>query len=282
MTRFHGYLRLRAYLSRLHIFRRLHSSRFVPVRNFLQGLDRRVLRFFPPDVRLRHEFNLWAEKGLGKSMELDHMWFTERALSRMSICSDDRILDLGCGEGWACRLMAARLGDVGAVVGLDVADEMVRRARIESGQFTKVTFLCGSAEHIPCRDKVFTKVLSVSAFYYFDHQERVLKELLRVVAPAGRLFLLIALYKGLPDWLASAHGLRVPVHVRSADEYKSMLRAAGWMDVQAQELVRERQPGSKTSAHNRALLITAQRPSLESASETGHVHRAHQGRRLSA
>jgi SAM-dependent methyltransferase len=128
-----------------------------------------------------------------------------------------------------------------------------------------VTFLCGSAEHIPCRDKVFTKVLSVSAFYYFDHQEEVLKELLRVVAPAGQLFLLIGLYKDLPNWLATARGLRVPVHVRSAEEYKCMLRAAGWIHVQAQELVRERQPGSETSDHNRALLISAQRPALEGA-----------------
>jgi ubiquinone/menaquinone biosynthesis C-methylase UbiE len=78
---------------------------------------------------LRHEFNLWAEKGLGEGMELDHTWFTETALSRMSISSADRILDLGCGEGWACRLVATRLGDLCALVGLDVADEMVRRAR---------------------------------------------------------------------------------------------------------------------------------------------------------
>jgi arsenite methyltransferase len=262
---FHGYLRLRRYLSRLHILRWLHSSRFVPVGNLLLRLDRRLLRFFPPDVRLRHEFNLWAEKGLGESMEVDHLWFTERTLSRMGISSADRILDLGCGEGWACRLIAARLGDLCPVVGLDVADEMVRRARTKSSQFTKVSFLCGSAEHIPCREKVFTKVLSVSAFYYFEHQERVLRELLRVVVPAGQLFLLIALYKDLPNWHDSARGLRVPVHVRSADEYTSMLRAAGWMDVQAQELVRERHPSSKTGGHNRALLISAQRSALESA-----------------
>jgi len=259
------YLQLRACLSRLHILRRLRSSRLAPIGNYLQGLDRRLLRSFPPDVRLRNEFNLWAEKRLGESMESDHLWFTERTLNQMSISSADRILDLGCGEGWACRLMAARSDGPCAVVGLDIADEMVRRARAKSSQLAKVTFLCSSAERIPCRDRAFTKVLSVSAFYYFDHQEEVLKELLRVLEPAGQLFLLIALYKDLPDWLESARGLRVPVHAHSAEEYESMLRAAGWIGVQAQELVREGQPDSQDGGHNRALLISAQKPPIESA-----------------
>jgi SAM-dependent methyltransferase len=263
MIHIHSYIRLRKYLSRLHITRWLLG--FVPVRNFLSGLDRAWLRSYPPDVQLRHEFNLWAQNGSGERMELDHMWFTEIALGRMSLSPADRILDLGCGEGWGCRLMAARLSDLDLVVGLDISDEMVRRARKKIGQFEKVVFLCGSAEHIPCRDQAFTKVLSVSAFYYFAHQERVLKELFRVVAPEGQLFILVGLYKGIPNWLASSRGLEVPVHVHSADEYKSMLRAAGWLNVQTQEVVQEYRPGPKAGGHDRALLISARRPALDSA-----------------
>jgi ubiquinone/menaquinone biosynthesis C-methylase UbiE len=263
MIRVHGYLRLRNYLSRLHITRWLLG--FVLVQKFLGALDRGMLWLYPPDVRLRHEFNHWAEEGLGEGMELDHRWFTERALNNMSLSSADRILDLGCGDGWACRLMATRLGNPCRVVGLDVSDEMVRRARTKSSRFEKVAFLCGSAEHIPCRDKVFTKVLSVSAFYYFAHQERVLKELFRVVAPEGQVFILVGLYKGLPNWLALTRELSVPVHVRSADEYKSMFRAAGWLNVQTQELVQECHSAHQPGGHDRALLISARRPVLDSA-----------------
>ena len=63
--------------------------------------------------------------------------------------------------------MAERLGRLGRVVGLDISDEMVRRARIKSTNIHNLAFLCGSAEHIPCENEVFTKVLSISAFYYF-------------------------------------------------------------------------------------------------------------------
>lgn len=67
---------------------------------------------------------------------------------------------------------------------------MVRRARIKSANIENLAFLCGSAEHIPCGDQVFTKVLSASAFYYFEHQEKVLTELFHVVATEGQLSLL--------------------------------------------------------------------------------------------
>jgi SAM-dependent methyltransferase len=254
------YLRLRDSLSRLPIPRMLLTSSRIPVaRNLLLELDQTFLRLFTPDTLLRREFNRWAEMGLGESMERDHKWVAERTIPKMGIASGDRVLDLGCGDGWTCRLMAERLGRLGRVVGLDISDEMVHRARIKSRNLDNLTFLCGSAEHIPCGDEVFTKVLSISAFYYFHHQETVLKELFRVVAPEGRLFLLTCIYKELPGWLSSVRGIRVPVQVRSADEYKSILQAAGWRDVRTEELLRGTEPAHNRGRHDRALLISGLR-----------------------
>jgi arsenite methyltransferase len=259
LVRGDDYLRLRQYLARSRITRRLFPRRG-PLRSFLDGLDRRLLRLYPADIRLRNEFNLWAETGLGATMEADHAWFTERALDKMSLSSSSRILDLGCGEGCASRLMATRSEGAAQVLGLDVSDEMVRRARIKSRQFERIAFLCASAEHIPCRDAVFTAALSVSAFYYFENQESVLKELFRVLAPGGQLLILVGLYKGVPDWHILARKLRVPVHVCSAGEYKSLLRSAGWVDIEAQELVQAIKPDRTGVDQQRALLISARRP----------------------
>jgi arsenite methyltransferase len=253
------YVRFREYLSRPIVRPLLAPCRAPLVRNFLRWLDRTLLRVCPPDMRLRHEFNRWAEKGLGESMELDHMWLAEKIIPEMSLSSDDQVLDLGCGDGWACRVMASHLGAVGRIVGVDVSDEMVRRARMKSRTIENVAFLCGSAEHIPCRDELFSKVLSISSFYYFERQEQVLAELCRVVAPGGTLFLLTCLYKELPTWRSSARELRIPVHVCSADEYRSMLHSTGWRDVRTQELLRQGEPAGNAAGHNQALLITARR-----------------------
>ena len=253
-------IRLYDHLRSLRILRSAVIRQPRQVRVFLRGLDRFLFRLYPLDLQLRVEFNRWAEDGRAPEMERDHMAFTERALDAINLCPGDRILDLACGEGWACRLMAARLGEACQAVGLDISDQMVRRARAKSGQFENLSFICGSAESIPCPDNFFTKALSVEAFCYFEHQERVLRELLRVLTPSGRLFLVGCLYKDHPDSLPFVHELRVPVHVRSAAEYKAMLESEGWMDVQTEEFVRETPPGHETGFHDRALLISARKP----------------------
>lgn len=256
-----SYVRLRE-----RLLRPIASPRFArflgpALRNFFRRLYRALLRFYPPDLRLRQEFNGWAKKHIGERMELDHTWFVERTIPEMKLSSGDRILDLGCGDGWACRLIGKRLGSRGRIVGLDVSDEMVRRARMKSSDSENLAFVCGSADRIPCRDEVFTKVVSIEAFYYFARQPKVLAELFRVVAPEGQLFLLICLYKERPDWRSSRDQLRLPVHVRSTYEYKSMLLRAGWREVYTQEL-RHHKSARHTPGHGRALLITARRSSL--------------------
>ena len=87
------------------------------------------------DERLRQEFNQWAEQGKGEEMEAHHISITEQTLAVMKLKPGDRVLDLGCGAGWASRLMAQAVGNgdrPGQVVGLDVSDEMIRRARAAS------------------------------------------------------------------------------------------------------------------------------------------------------
>jgi ubiquinone/menaquinone biosynthesis C-methylase UbiE len=237
--------------------------RIPAVPHILRWGHRTLLKLYPRAGYLRREFNRWAIKGWGESMELDHTWLAERTIPEMTLSCNDRVLDLGCGDGWACRFIAKHLEGCGHIVGLDISDEMVRQARIRSSQVETLAFVCASAQRIPCRDQSFSKVLSVSAFYYFEQQEKVLTELLRVVAPEGYLFLLTCLYKDLPDWRSSKRYLRVPVHVHSAHEYECMLRAAGWTDVYSQELLRGSDACGPTPGHDRALLVRARRPRFE-------------------
>jgi len=216
----------------------------------------------PRDVLLRHEFNLWAENDAGAAMESVHRRITEEAVRRMTLGPKDRVLELGCGDGWAARMMADRMGQESSVVGLDVSDGMVRRAREKSAHRINLRFVCASAERIPYADTYFTKILSVEAFYYFENQEAVLRELLRVLAPGGQLFLLICLYKDHPDSLLTVNEVNVPVHVRSAAEYVDMLQRGGWATVQTEEFRRGDKPGRRPDVHDRALFVTAQKPGL--------------------
>jgi SAM-dependent methyltransferase len=143
---------------------------------------------------------------------------------------------------------------------MDISDGMLRHARHQSEQIQNVRFTCGSAAHIPFAEGYFDKVLSVEAFYYFEHQDRVLAEIQRVLAPQGRLFLLICLYSDHKDSLRTVDCVDVPVHVRSIVEYKNLLLQGGWTDIAAEEFVHEPPPGRKPEVHDRALLLSARKP----------------------
>ncbi|MGO9515575.1 MAG: class I SAM-dependent methyltransferase [Candidatus Korobacteraceae bacterium] len=188
------------------------------------------------DERLRKEFDQWAEQGRGEEMENHHISITEQTLAVMDLQSGQRVLDLGCGAGWATRLVARVVGAgerPGQAIGLDVSDEMIRRARANSAGYDNVMFVVGSAERIPWEENFFDKVLSVESFYYYADQERALAELFRVMAPRGELFILINLYKDNPYSLRWMNELKVPVQARSEQEYLDLLKAHTFENVRA-------------------------------------------------
>jgi arsenite methyltransferase len=191
------------------------------------------------DERLQQEFNRWAAEGEGEKMEHHHLDITEKTIRLMDLRPGDRVLDLGCGAGWATRLLARRVEDQdgsGKVIGLDVSDEMIRRAQAMPSEFENISYVCGSAQKIPGPDNFFDKVLSVESFYYYPDQERVLRELFRVMAPGGRMFILINLYKDNHYSLQWVDKLKVPVHVRSEAEYISLINKFGFEKVEARRI----------------------------------------------
>ena len=110
---------------------------------------------------------------------------------------------------------------------------MIRRARASSREFDNIMYVWGSAEKIPWEENYFDKVLSVESFYYYPDPERALNELFRVMAPRGRLFILVNLYKDNPHSLQWVDKLKVPVQVRSEAEYIELLKAHAFEDVEA-------------------------------------------------
>jgi ubiquinone/menaquinone biosynthesis C-methylase UbiE len=190
-----------------------------------------------PEEKLQHEFNRWAQEGEGEKMERHHLDITEKTIGLMDLRPGERVLDLGCGSGWATRLLARLVSDgpegFGQVVGVDISDEMIRQARGASKEFENILYVWGSAQQIPWEENFFDKVLSVESFYYYPDQDRALAELFRVLAPRGRMFILINLYKDNQYSLQWVDKLKVPVHVRSEAEYVELLKKHALEKVEA-------------------------------------------------
>jgi len=106
------------------------------------------------------------------------------------------ILDIGCGTGYLCEALARRYRSA-RVFGLDIAEAMVRQARLaRAGIAARVQttlgiaaardFLCGDAEALPLADASVDMVLSNLTLQWCDAR-RVFAEVLRVLRPGGVL-----------------------------------------------------------------------------------------------
>jgi ubiquinone/menaquinone biosynthesis C-methylase UbiE len=124
---------------------------------------------------------------LGKQAEYDR-----KILSLLDPKPSDRVLDLGCGTGVLCRLIADRLdaGAGGVAIGIDAAGKMIQVARKKRGGPT-CRFEAMAAEDLAFEDRSFDAVVSSLFFHHIqiDIKERALLEAFRVLKPAGKLIL---------------------------------------------------------------------------------------------
>lgn len=186
---------------------------------------------YEQEERLRAEFDRWALAGRGPEMEARHRRITQKTIERMELGRGERILELGCGDGWASRLLSPLCPD-GAIVGVDISEEMIRLARERSAAHENVLFVPGSAEEIPWAEAYFTRVISVESAYYWSSLEAAAVEIFRVTAFSGRIFLLLNIYEENPHSRHWADLLRVPVHVKSGAEWAELFRAFGFENVE--------------------------------------------------
>jgi SAM-dependent methyltransferase len=180
--------------------------------------------------RLRIEFNEWARAGRGESMERGHRPVGEQAIDKMALAANARVLDVGCGSGWASRLMVEK-ATRGRVVGIDISDEMIRVAAQSSKGIPQLEFRVAGAESLPFGDDEFSDVFSMESLYYYADISAALREIHRVLESGGQLLTVIDLYQENEPSHQWIETLRVPVHLLSIPEYHALLQDAGFVDV---------------------------------------------------
>jgi SAM-dependent methyltransferase len=184
---------------------------------------------------LRQEFNRWAEAGRGEGMEQDHLPIVLPVLDRMRLGPEDNVLDVGCGAGWLVRLLAEQVPE-GRVVGLDISDEMIRRARRNNLGLENAMFVIGEAEEIPWDAHFFTHAISVEAAYYWPNPRAALREIHRVLRDGGVAWILINYYRENVHAHQWGEILTIPTHLVSAAEWAALFTEAGFSGVKHERM----------------------------------------------
>lgn len=95
-----------------------------------------------------------------------------------------RVLDVACGTGVLAREVAMRLSGEGLVVGLDASPGMLAVARQLA---PAIEWREGGAESLPFEADSFDAVVSQFGLMFFQDRTRALREMVRVLAPGGRI-----------------------------------------------------------------------------------------------
>ncbi len=98
----------------------------------------------------------------------------------------DRILDLGCGPGFAIAELVDQVGTAGSIVGVDRSPQMLAAATRRCTGHPNVTLYEADAAGLPLEDATFDRALCVQVLEFVPDVPAVLAELRRVVAPGGR------------------------------------------------------------------------------------------------
>ena len=162
---------------------------------------------YKAEDRLREFFNRRAEETPAQGQPRSRQPALNQTIEQMGLCRDDRVLDIGCGDGGVCRLLSP-LCPEGSVAGLDISDGMIRLAREQSVGFENVLYAPGAAEEIPWAEDYFTRIVAIESAYYWPSPETALREIFRVANFGAEIFSIAKPLRGKPPRPSLAGGLR--------------------------------------------------------------------------
>lgn len=114
--------------------------------------------------------------------------FNQALFTAASITAGDRVLDIGCGTGQT-TLLAAEQAVHGQVVGVDLSDSMLARARADAAErrLANIEFLRADAQAHPFPEAGFDVAISRSALMLFADLAAGFSNIARSLRPGGRL-----------------------------------------------------------------------------------------------
>jgi SAM-dependent methyltransferase len=146
------------------------------------------------------------------------------------------VLDLGSGAGFDAFLAARAVGPDGQVIGVDMTDEMLERARSNAAKagVRNVEFRKGTIEALPVADASVDVVISNCVINLVPDKRRAFREAFRVLRAGGRLAVSdLVLARPLPAPLLESAEAYVGCVAGAAlrDEYLGAIREAGFQSV---------------------------------------------------
>ena len=180
----------------------------------------------------------WNPEDYSLHSKEQERWARE-LMAKLGLKGDERVLDLGCGDGKVTAEIARFLSD-GSVLGIDSSPEMIEFAKSSFMDASKnLAFLC-----VDVREMGFTRefdlVFSNAALHWVKDHGPVLVRIKKALRPGGRVVLQMAgegnaatvvqtvsEVIGREPWSPFFEGFTFPYGFYGPDQYRAMVEEAG-------------------------------------------------------
>lgn len=139
---------------------------------------------------------------IGEKMVVQHKPETLWTIERLNLQPGDSVLELGCGAGYAMKLILKK-NIVKEIVGLDLSPAVIRSAAIRNKkalQEGKAKLVQGNVNRLPCEDGQFEKVFSIHTIYFWDELSATVTEIFRVLKPGEECIITLCNGKNEENW----------------------------------------------------------------------------------
>jgi SAM-dependent methyltransferase len=168
-----------------------------------------------------------ADLGLGCGLPTEHA----------GIKKGDTVLDLGSGAGNDVFVARALVGDEGKVLGLDMTEEMIAKAKKNNAKlgYKNVEFHLGDIEQMPFENNIIDVVVSNCVLNLVPDKRKAFAEIYRILKPGAHFCVSDIVLKGqLPSGLKKSAEMYAGcvAGALQQDEYLSIIKETGFRNIE--------------------------------------------------
>src|SRR5207248_9215027 len=113
--------------------------------------------------------------------------FGQAAIEAAAPATGESVLDVGCGAGASSLALGARVGAGGQVLGVDISEPLIGRARALAPQDTPVLFRVADASSAELPEGAFDILFSRFGVMFFDDPTAAFAHMRHALKPRGRV-----------------------------------------------------------------------------------------------
>ena len=181
----------------------------------------------------------WDPKDYESSSSAQFRWAMD-LVSQLDLRGNERVLDIGCGDGRITAQLASRL-PMGEVLGIDLSRDMINFAegKYPAETCSNLAFQWGDANELDFDDE-FDLVVSFACLHWVKDHLPILKGIERSLVPSGRVLLqfggkgnaeeILSITEDLireDKWSGYFKDFSFPYHFYGPLEYRGWLKLSG-------------------------------------------------------